>query len=237
MGFIVLEGGAEFGGGMADPDRLAMRLAGGPKARICIVPTAAAPDNNHRQAGQNGINWFKRLGASDVVALPLIDTPSANDPAIVKTLSRADLVYLPGGFPRHLAQTLMGSRSWEAILQAHRNGAVIAGSSAGAMVLCENYFDPESGRIMSGLKLIGGLCVLPHHETFGKNWKDLLRRLLPDFVLLGIDEQTGLVCDVSQGIARVLGKGEITIYSDASTERIGPGQELDLALLKTVKLP
>ena len=105
------------------------------------------------------------------------------------------------------------------------------------MVLCENYFDPESGRIMSGLKLIGGLCVLPHHETFGKNWKDLLRRLLPDFVLLGIDEQTGLVCDVSQGIARVLGKGEITIYSDASTERIGPGQELDLALLKTVKLP
>ena len=237
MGFIVLEGGAEFGGRMADPDRLAIRLAGGPDARICIVPTAAAPDNNHRRAGQNGINWFKRLGASHVVTLPLIDTPSANDPAIVNSLSQADLIYLLGGFPRHLAQTLMDSRSWQAILQAHRKGAVIAGSSAGAMVLCEYYFDPESGRIKPGLKLMNGLCVLPHHETFGKNWKDPLRRLLPDFVLLGIDEQTGLVCDMSQGIGRVLGKGEITIYREASTERFGPEQEFDLALLKTAKLP
>jgi len=237
MGFIVLEGGAEFGGRMADPDRLAIRLAGGPNARICIVPTAAAPDNNHRRAGQNGINWFNRLGATDVVSLPLIDTPSANDPAIGNVLSQADLIYLLGGFPRHLAHTLMDSRSWEAILQAHRKGAVIAGSSAGAMVLCENYFDPESGRIKPGLKLINGLCVLPHHETFGKTWKNPLRRLLPDFVLLGIDEQTGLVCDVSQGIGRVLGKGEITIYREASTERFGPEQEFDLALLETAKLP
>lgn len=237
MGFIVLEGGAEFGGRMADPDRLAIRLAGGPDARICIVPTAAAPDNNHRRAGQNGINWFNRLGATDVVSLPLIDTPSANDPAIGNVLSQADLIYLLGGFPRHLAHTLMDSRSWEAILQAHRKGAVIAGSSAGAMVLCENYFDPESGRIKPGLKLINGLCVLPHHETFGKTWKNQLRRLLPDFVLLGIDEQTGLVCNVLQGIGRVLGKGEITIYREASTERFGPEQEFDLALLETAKLP
>ena len=58
MGFIVLEGGAGFGGRMADPDRLAIRLAGGPDARICILPTAAAPDNNHRRAGQNAIDHF-----------------------------------------------------------------------------------------------------------------------------------------------------------------------------------
>jgi cyanophycinase len=237
MGFIVLEGGAEFGGRMADPDRLAIRLAGGPDARICILPTAAAPDNNHRRAGQNGINWFNRLGAAHVVSLPLIDTPSANDPAVVKALSEADLIYLLGGFPRHLAQTLMESLSWQAILQANRKGAVIAGSSAGAMVLCEHYFDPESGRIMPGLKLFGGLCILPHHDTFGKNWKGQLRKLLPNSVLLGIDEETGLVCGASEGIGRVLGKGEITIYREASTERFRPEQEFELKLLKTAKLP
>jgi cyanophycinase len=73
MGFIVLEGGAEFGGQMAVPDRLAIQLAGGSDAPICILPTAAAPDNYHQRAGQKGAGWFKHLGATNVSCLPLID--------------------------------------------------------------------------------------------------------------------------------------------------------------------
>ena len=68
MGFILLEGGAEFGGRMADPDRQAMRLAGGPDVPISIIPAAAAPDNNHRRAGRKGVDWFKGLGATNVSA-------------------------------------------------------------------------------------------------------------------------------------------------------------------------
>jgi hypothetical protein len=37
MGFILLEGGAEFGGRMADADRQAMTLAGGPDVPIRII--------------------------------------------------------------------------------------------------------------------------------------------------------------------------------------------------------
>jgi len=58
MGFILLEGGAEFGGRMADPDSQAMTLAGGPDVPIRIIPAAAAPDNNHQRAGQNGLDWL-----------------------------------------------------------------------------------------------------------------------------------------------------------------------------------
>lgn len=54
MGYLVLEGGAEFGGRMAEPDRRALALAGGPEAPIVIIPTAAAPDHNHERAGQTG---------------------------------------------------------------------------------------------------------------------------------------------------------------------------------------
>jgi len=210
-GFIVLAGGAEFSGRMADPDRLAIKLAGGPDARICILPTAAAPDENHGRAGQNGVNWFKHLGATQVISLPLIDSPSADDPAIVRALSQANLIYLLGGFPGHLAQTLMDSRSWQAILSAYQKGAVIAGSSAGAMVLCEYYYDPVSDRVMQGLKLIDGICVLPHHITFGQKWVERLRSLLPNIILLGIDEETGIIFRMSEGVGRVLGKGQITI--------------------------
>ena len=46
-GYLLLEGGAEFGGAMSEPDREAIRLAGGLGAQTAILPTAAAPDNNH----------------------------------------------------------------------------------------------------------------------------------------------------------------------------------------------
>jgi cyanophycinase len=131
-GYIVLEGGAEFGGRMAEVDRRAIELAGGTSALISIIPTAAAADNNHQRAGGNGVRWFSGLGATNVASLLLIDKVSANDTAIVDTMRRSCLIYLLGGFPGYLGQTLMGSQAWQAALDAYANGAVIAGSSAGA---------------------------------------------------------------------------------------------------------
>ena len=63
-GYIALEGGAEFGGQMALPDRRFIELAGGPDIPIVIIPTAAAPDNNRKRAGENGRRWFISLGAN-----------------------------------------------------------------------------------------------------------------------------------------------------------------------------
>jgi len=71
MGYILLEGGAEFGGQMAEPDRQAIILAGGPDKPISIIPAAATPDNNHQRAGRNGVGWFRRLGATNVSAVPV----------------------------------------------------------------------------------------------------------------------------------------------------------------------
>ncbi|MEJ2102137.1 MAG: Type 1 glutamine amidotransferase-like domain-containing protein, partial [Desulfobacterales bacterium] len=142
MGYILLAGGAEFGGAMAIADRRAIELAGGVNTRIGIVPAAAAPDKNHERAGRNGVDWFKQLGAVDVAVVPLIDRESADDAAIVEALLESKLIYMLGGFPRHLEQSLTGSKSWQAMMAAHQSGAVIAGSSAGAMILCDHYYDP-----------------------------------------------------------------------------------------------
>ena len=133
-GCLVLEGGAEFGGLMALPDRQAISLAGGPDAPLRLIPTAAPPDHNHLRAGGNGERWFKRLGARDVQSVLLTDRASAQDALIADSLRGARLIYLLGGFTHYLAQTLQGSAAWEAALQAWRAGAVLAGSSAGAMV-------------------------------------------------------------------------------------------------------
>jgi cyanophycinase len=230
MGFILLEGGAEFGGRMADPDRQAMRLAGGPDVPISIIPAAAAPDNNHRRAGRKGVDWFQGLGATNVSVLPLIDRASANDPEIAVALATSKLIYLLGGFPRYLDQALDGSRSWQAISNAYRSGVVVAGSSAGAMVLCEYYYDPVSSQAVKGLNLVERICILPHHNTFGKDWVPQLKKQLPDIILFGIDEETGALYIASSGNWRVYGKGKITVYYGRHVDKFEAGQEFALEI-------
>ncbi len=215
QGYLLLEGGAEFGGQMSQPDLRAIELAGGPDALISIIPTAAAPDNNHQRAGRNGVNWFKSLGASRVESLALIDKASANDPAIVNAVRQSRLIYMLGGFTGYLGETLKGSASWQALLQAYSGGAVIAGSSAGAMVMCQYYFDPAKRQVVEGLGLLPNTCVLPHHNTFGKNWEQQLTMLLPNVALLGIDERTGMIDDGDGGKMIgwcVYGQGAVTLY-------------------------
>jgi cyanophycinase len=214
-GYLLLEGGAEFGGQMAEPDLRAMELAGGPDALICIIPTAAAPDNNAQRAGNNGVRWFRSLGAKHVELLPLVDKASANDPHIADRISQSRLIYMLGGFTGYLGETLKGSASWQAMLRAYEAGAVIAGSSAGAMVMCQYYFDPAKGQVVEGLELVPNACVLPHHNTFGKGWAPRLSKLLPDAVLLGIDERTGMLDDGDEGRKvgwHVYGQGAVTLY-------------------------
>ncbi len=223
-GYLLLEGGAEFGGKMAEPDRRAIELAGGPDVIISIIPTAAAPDNNHQRAGSNGVNWFKSLGATRVEWLPLIDRSSANDVRIANKLARSRLIYMLGGFTGYLGEMLKGSVSWQMMLRAYEGGAVIAGSSAGAMVMCQYYYDPDKGQVVEGLNLVPNSCVLPHHNTFGKNWAQRMTRLLPGAVLLGIDERTGMIDEGNEGNEGnegeagrkkswcVYGEGAVTLY-------------------------
>ena len=228
MGYLLLEGGAEFGGRMRNPDLRAIELAGGFDVPIRIIPTAAAPDNNDQRAGNNGIRWFQSLGAKDVMSLPLIDKASANDEKIAQSLRDAKLIYLLGGFTHYLGQTLKNSLSWKAAIDAYRNGAVIAGSSAGAMVMCQFYFDPGEGKVMDGLNLVSNSLVLPHHDTFGKNWAPRLLKQIPNVTLLGIDEQTGMIDDGENGSWTVHGRGAVTLYRNQSVEKYPAGEMFSL---------
>ena len=224
---ILLEGGAEFGGSMSEPDLRAIQLAGGPDAPIAILPTAAAPDNNHKRAGNNGAQWFRSLGASHVDVVPVTDRSSANDPALVARIRTARFIYMLGGFPGHLGETLKGSLVWQAALEAYEQGAVIGGSSAGAMVMCEHYYDPYESKVLEGLKLLPNCCVLPHHNSFGRTWADRLLEQLPDAPLIGIDERTGILNNPLM-TWKVYGAGEVTLYRGGQTEVYKSGETFHL---------
>jgi cyanophycinase len=205
-----------------------IQRAGGFAAPIRIVPTAAAPDDNHERAGNNGVRWFKGLGAKDVLSVPLVDRASANDATVARSLRAARLIYLLGGFTDYLGRTLKDSLAWQAVLEAYRDGAVVAGSSAGAMVMCQVYFDPRAGQVVEGLALVPNSLVLPHHDTFGKGWAARLREQVPDVTLIGIDEQTGMLNDGEHKSWNAYGAGTVTLYRAGRLETHEPGQAFSL---------
>jgi cyanophycinase len=230
-GYILLQGGAEFGGQMAVSDRRAIELAGGFQSRIDIIPAAAAPDSNHLRAGENGVKWFNLLGAHQVVNRLLIDNDTAQDPRMADELERSRFIYLLGGFPGHLAATLHSSRCLQSILWAWKKGAVFGGSSAGAMVLAEYFYDPGKQMIRAGLGLLANICIIPHYQKFAAVWTKQIKRSLPGVQLLGIDEETGIINDVEGGGWNIYGRGNVYLIGDETLE-FGPGSTISYMQLQ-----
>ncbi len=230
-GTLLLEGGAEFGGRMAEPDRRALELAGGAGAALVVIAAAAAPDNNHARAGGNALRWFRSLGAQNAVVSALTDSTSADSTETAAELAAARFIYMLGGFPGHLCLSLAGSRGWQAVLQAYQSGAVVGGSSAGAMVLGEYLYDPGSRELLPGLGLLPGALVIPHHNSFGRHWGSRLTTQLPMTVLVGIDERTGLLDDAPGGRWRVYGQGAATIYAGGEVRVFRSGESFALPSL------
>jgi cyanophycinase len=82
--------------------------------------------------------------------------------------------------------------------------------------------------MVKGLNLVERTCILPHHNTFGKDWVPQLKKQLPNIILFGIDEETGALYNASQGNWRVYGKGKITLYHSSHVDKFGAEQEFDL---------
>ena len=78
------------------------------------------------------------------------------------------MIYLSGGNPAYLADTLRGTAVWDAIVAAWRGGAALAGCSAGAMALTSwvpSLRHPRTGGTV-GLGLLPRLRVIPHFDAF-----------------------------------------------------------------------
>ena len=141
-----------------------------------------------------------RLG---VTAVPIVvrDRRDAESADLAALVEGAGLIYLSGGNPPYLAETLRGSRVWAAIHDAWQAGAALAGCSAGAIALTS--WVPHLRNPLRapdpGLDVVPHVRVIPHFDKFLGWMPDLIDRFLakapPGVTVLGIDEDTALVGD------------------------------------------
>ncbi len=222
-GPIALVGGDEFRGPAAAFDRLLISVAPQDRPAVAILPTAAA-DSNPYLAANHGVRHFERLDAQPYPVM-IHDNATANDEGLIDELRRADIIYFSGGNPLHLLETMRGSAAWACIEERSQQGAVVAGSSAGAMMLGQRM--AFRGHDVEGLAAVPGVVVLPHFErSSADRVKRLRASLAPELTLLGIAGATG--CVRQGGEWRVDGPGEVSVITSTGAQVFSAGDTFTL---------
>ena len=206
-GLLALIGGGEWRPG-CDFDARLLEASGG--REVLVLPTAAAYEHPER-AVEVAARWFEGLGAT-VRGLPVLRRPDAEDETFVKAVSEATFIYIGGGSPLHLRSVLKSSALWHALLAAWQGGAVLAGSSAGAMVLTDPMVDPRGGAFTLGLGLVSQVAVIPHADSWSPEKSHRTISLAPaDLPVVAIDERTAVVLERGAGWTSA-GAGTVRVW-------------------------
>ncbi len=230
-GPLALVGSGEYLPVMTDTERLLLK---GRPPRYVQLPTAAAPE------GERSLRRWLDLGASQAERLGVEQVPvvvrnrdEADSPELAALIDGAGLVYLSGGSPTFLAQTLRGTRVWDAIHAAWQAGAALAGCSAGAIALTS--WVPSMRALQRapdpGLGVLPKLRVLPHFDKMLGWVPDLLTTALlrppAGTTVLGIDEDTALVDLTGAGHTwQVHGRQQVWTLADGPRQGYPAGATL-----------
>jgi cyanophycinase len=212
-GTLALVGAGEFLDSMRTVDEVLLERAGG--ERVAILPTASAPDGADVPArwAEMGIQHFRSLGAA-AVAVMALDRAGCQAPANAQAVRTANLIYFSGGKPDYLLATLSDTPVWEAVLEVLGRGGVVAGCSAGAMIL-GGWIParPTSGSISiwrPAFGLVPRTVIFPHFDEIPRwitaplGWTRPRRS-----TLLGIDGSTALVG--RDDTWEVFGRGRVVV--------------------------
>jgi cyanophycinase len=192
-------------------------LAGGPQARIAVIPAASTqPD----QAGLLYQTLFHNLGASEIEIFHIRSRADAQDPGRVAALQQASAIFLSGGSQLRLMSLLGGTAMAQAIRRLNANGVMVAGTSAGASALSQHMIafgragewpSQRMAQLTPGLGLSNRVIIDQHFQNRGRTGRLLIAVAYNPFIIgLGIDEDTAAIID-PQNRLRVMGRSSVVI--------------------------
>ncbi|MBI4770804.1 MAG: hypothetical protein HY784_10455 [Chloroflexi bacterium] len=257
---------ALFGSGETSPgagrvfEALVRRLPAAPRIAILETPAGFEP-NSAQVAGRVADFLCRRLQnyRPEIAVIPARkrNTPfSPDDPALLRPMLQASLIFIGPGSPTYAVRQLESSRAWHTMVARHRLGAAIVFASAAtiaagarALPVYEIYKVGEDLHWQRGLDFFGpyglSLVFIPHWNN-AEGGADLdtsrcfmgqarfarLRALLPpDATIVGIDEHTALVVDLQAGRCQARGRGGVTVLKSAQEQHFPSGESFPLGAL------
>ena len=215
---------------------------------LVVLPMASEePDS----ASYYSTTQFKNRGITNAYAInfSLSDTASVEK---LDSLRNAKLIYISGGDQNKFMSVVLNNPIQDAIIDAYKNGAVIAGTSAGAAVMSKKMitgnqlkYPEDSGykaihcnniEIKEGLGLVSG-AIIDQHFIRRERMNRLISVALenPEELCIGIDESTAIM--VKGDSAKVCGLSQVVVISASNAEifksdSIIGGQNLRLDILQ-----
>jgi len=236
-GSLALVGSGEYLPAMAEFEKSLVQdgVKNGKEARYVQIPTAAGRESTDR------LEYWKQLGLTQAKAigveatyLPIYTREDAFNQKYVDAVASSALMYMSGGDPHHLAEVLIDTPLWSAIIENWNTGASLAGCSAGAMVLSAHIpnFRLLKKTATQGLNLLPEIRVIPHFNKFFKWIPESAAKVLlhvpDDSILIGVDELTAIVKRSGDTEWVVVGEAKVHVLKGLPDQQLLDGERIKL---------
>jgi cyanophycinase len=220
---IIIGGGEDKGDNKVILEEIARRLGTGK----LVVTTVASKEPSGLFEDYERV--FRGLGVKHVFNLSIAERAEARAEATVKILDGADAVFFTGGDQLKITSQIGDTPIFQRIHEIYEQGGLIAGTSAGASVVCSTMLvSGEAERsatngnftqMAPGLGLVEGIIVDQHFAERGRMGRMLAAVAENPKVLgLGIDENTAVVLEAGHRMY-VLGSGAVYVLDGSTVTR------------------
>jgi cyanophycinase len=199
------------GGGLPDPViEEFVRLAGGPKARIVVIPTASGYADGPAADLAGFLEPWSKRGVASAVMLHTRSRAKADEPGFTRPLEEATGVWFSGGDQSRVTEAYLGTAVERALTAVLERDGVLGGTSAGAAIMSRVMITggQDMATVGTGFGFLPG-AVVDQHALRRSRINRLLGVLAdhPDLVGVAVDEATALV--VRQGRWQVMGRSYV----------------------------
>ncbi len=210
-----------------------VRLAGGEKAKIILIPSAYPYDS--LQSLQFRFNGWLGYTTASFDFLHASTREQADSDEFAKPLEEATGVWFSGGAQGRLADLYRGTKVELLLQKVLERGGVIGGTSAGAAIMSQTMIRHGSARdavLDEGFNFLSSAVVDQHFTERGRHTRLLgVLNQNPNKIGLGVDENTCLVIRANR--VRVMGDNRATVIVPSagramSLHLLDSGEEAEL---------
>ena len=201
-----------------------VKEAGGIDANIVVIPTASSIPV---EVGENYLTAFSTLGCKNVKVLDIRSKEDSETEHAIDLIKNANCVMFSGGDQSKITDRIGNTTIHNILAERYKieEGFVIAGTSAGAMVMTNEMIAGGSATeafIKGAVTMYNGLALIPEliidthfirRGRFGRQSEAVAK--FPNLIGFGLAEDTGMIIK-NNNTCTVIGSGMVIVFDGKS---------------------